>query len=794
MADTPQTPVSKWLQTIAQYDNEFKRWEARTTKIIKRYRDDNRSQSGSHSAKFNILWSNVQTLIPAVYAKLPKCDVSRRFSDNDQVGRVASLLIERAVDFEIEHYPDFRAAMRHAVEDRFLGGRGVAWVRYEPHVRAQETGEPEDGLQVTEDIDEVDEGGEKAAAEDGMQDPTASPDEVAEEIEYECAPTDYVHWKDFGHTVARTWEEVTAVWRWVYMDEPALIDRFGEETAARIPMDESPEPLTGSTKNRDNTQAKIAEIWDKTTGKVFWISKGLPDLIDEREDPLELEGFFPCGSPLYATTTSDSLVPVPDFALYQDQAAELDTLSDRIDGLVHALRVRGVYDASQPALQRLLTEGDNNTLIPVETWMAFSEKGGLKGSIDLLPLDVLAGALTQCYRAREDIKAQIYEITGISDIVRGQTSASETATAQQIKGQYAGLRLRSMQEEVALFATALLRLKAQVICEKFQPETILAYAAAQQLSPEDQAMIPAAMKLLKNQPLRNFRIEVAADSLVQIDEQQNKQDRLEFISAFGGFLKEAIPAAQAAPELGPVLVELLKFGTGAFKQSRQIEGSLDAVLEKMNQAQKAREAAPPQPPKTDPELIKLQSTQQIEGARLQAEQAKTQAQSAIEANKARSEAMKIQSENAIKAKELALRESELRLKEGEAILGAQIEREKLAASERIEQQRQKSSMMEKEQELDRIRAKDELDAATKILVARIGANPGMDLPMIEAQQAASELVANELSDNVRQTMQHMADMQGQTLEKLSGVMRVLASPKRIIRGPDGRAAGVEVDV
>jgi hypothetical protein len=35
----------------------------------------------------------------------------------------------------------------------------------------------------------------------------------------------------------------------------------------------------------------------------------------------------------------------------------------------------------------------------------------------------------------------------------------------------------------------------------------------------------------------------------------------------------------------------------------------------------------------------------------------------------------------------------------------------------------------------------ELEAATKIMVARIGANPGLDMPMIEAQQAASEKVS-----------------------------------------------------
>jgi hypothetical protein len=163
--------------------------------------------------------------------------------------------------------------------------------------------------------------------------------------------------------------------------------------------------------------------------------------------------------------------------------------------------VRGVYDAGQPALQRLLTEGDNNSLIPIDKWMGFSEKGGLKGSIDLLPLDTLANALMQCYRAREDIKAQIYEITGISDIIRGQTSASETATAQQIKGQYAGLRLRSMQEEVALFATALLRLKAQIICTKFQAQTILAYSAADQMSDADKELVPEALQLLAVDPL-----------------------------------------------------------------------------------------------------------------------------------------------------------------------------------------------------------------------------------------------------------------------------------------------------
>jgi len=760
------TGVQKYLNIVSQYDNEFKKWEARAEKIVKRYRDDNRSQHTNETAKFNILWSNVQTLIPAVYAKLPKAVAERRFGDNDPVGRVASELIERALDYEIEHYPDFRATMRYAVEDRFLGGRGTAWVRYEPHVRTLDV--PEDGLQVTEDIDNEPAETLEGAENPENQDYTAGGEaEPQEEIEYECAPTDYVHWKDFGHSVARTWEEVTCVWRWVYMTREALTERFGEKVSKKIPLDSGPETLkTYGQSNKERTRAKICELWDKETGKVYWFTKNYNELIDERDDPLELEGFFPCSKPLYSTTTSDTLIPVPDFVLYQDQANELDILSDRIDGLVKALRIRGVYDASQPALQRLLTEGDNNTLIPVDKWMQFSEKGGLKGAIDILPIDELANALLNCYRARTEIKAQIYEITGISDIIRGASAASETATAQQIKGQYAGLRLRSMQEEVALFASELIRLKAQVMCSKFQPQTIMLYAAAGQMSQPDQQMIPQAMQLMQDKPLRNFRIEVDADSLVQIDEQQNKKDRVEFLTAFGGFMREALPVGQQSPELVPMLVELIKFGIGGFKQAKPIEGVLDVALEQMKQKQ-----AGPQEQKPDPEMMKMQAQQQSDQMRVQTDTQVAQAKM----------------------------QAEMQMTQAKTQAEMQIEQMKMQHAAQLEQQKLQFEGQLKNMEMQAAKERTELEAATKIMVARIGANPGLDIPLIEAQQAASEKVSAELGENVKMAIDHMAqmhenmaNMHGETMNRIGGVMQTLAAPKRIVRGPDGKAVGVEV--
>ena len=657
-----QPELEKYLRIIGQYDNEFAKWSARTKKIVKRYRDDSRGQGGNEAARFNILWSNVQTLTPAVYAKLPKADISRRFGDNDPVGRVASQLLERAIDFEIEHYPDFRSTMKYDVEDRFLGGRGTAWVRYEPHVAP--IGIEDDGVSITSAIEQ----GEGAPPN-------------LEQIEYECAPVDYIHWRDFGHSQARTWEEVTCVWRWVYMTREALAERFGDEMARAIPLDQGPEPLNAYNEaKRTYNRAKICELWDKETQKVYWFCKGMPQMIDVRDDPLGVEGFFPCPKPLYATTTSDTLVPVPDFLLYQDQAMELDILSDRIDGLVKALRVRGVYDSSQPALQRLLTEGDNNALIPVDKWMAFSEKGGLKGSIDLLPLDTLANALIQCYRAREDIKSQIYEITGISDIIRGTSFASETATAQQIKGQYAGLRLRSMQEDVALFASELIRLKAQVMCMHYQPQTILAYAAAQQMTPADQQLIPQALELLKDKPLRNFRVDIAADSLVMLDENQNKQDRMQFLQAFGGFLAQALPVGQASPQMVPMMMELLRFGMQAFKAARPIEGQIDATLQQLQQA-----AMQQQNPEQQGKQAEMQQKGQLEQSKMQMESALTQAKMQHEMQM---EQMRNQAKMAMEQQKM---DFEARLKAAE---------------------------LQQKQAADRYRA--DLDAQTKLVIAQMG--------------------------------------------------------------------------
>jgi len=770
MRDTLNKTYEDWYNTIAQYDKSFREWEARVPRIVKRYRDDSRTRNNPN-ARFNILWSNVQVIKPAIFARLPRPDVSRRFRDNDPIGRVASMMLERALEYEVEHYHDYRAAMDNAVLDRLLGGRGTAWVRYEPHIVAEQndlnTGlagqDVGNGLQITEDADEA-------------ETQNAELVESQERIEYECAPVDYVHWRDFGHTVARTWEEVTAVWRKVYMSRQALIDRFGEEVGSKIPLDTKPDSDKWATKQMtvEHYQACIYEIWDKEQGKVFWVSKSMGEILDEKDDPLQLEGFFPCPKPMYATLTTDSLEPVPDFVLYQDQAKQLDTLADRIDGFINALKVRGVYDASEPSLARLFSEGENNTLIPVKNWAAFAEKQGMKGAIDLVDITPIAQGLTMAYQAMEQVKGQIYEIMGIADIQRGQTDPNETLGAQIIKSNNAAGRLKNMQHAVVDFATELLSIKAQIICKHFTDDTIVKISGAMQLSPQDQQLVPQALQLLKDEPAKNFRIEVTSDSMIYQDEQQEKQDRVEFLTAVSQFMNQALPVATQAPELTPLLMEMLKFGVTAFKAGKGMEGLIDETADDFRNKAKAMEGQPKPPPV---EIQKLQMQSQMEQQKMAAETQAKQAEAQITA----------QLEQQKMAAQIEFEKAKQEYQAQENQLKFQLEEQRNAQDREMEMKLAQMKMMT-ERNTQLLLAY--INNGAKIETARIsaGVDSGegiaedytMDEDMLKVQEHPLAPIANAIA----QGNQDMTATLGALIERLS-------QPKQVVRGQDGKIIGVQ---
>jgi len=734
------TKVELYLNVVTQYDKEFSKWMNRTDKILRRYRDER--QTNSTQTRYNMLWANVNTLKAATFSRMPKADVSRRFKDNDPVGRVASLILERAMDFEITHYGDLKHCLEASVYDRFLGGRGSAWVRYEPKIESQD-------YSVSEQDEES--------------------DEAAEYLDSEAAPVDYVHWKDFGHEPARTWDEVNKVWRKVYMTRKALVERFGEELGNKVPLDSSPDDQKYKDSDGIGKKGLIIELWDRETEKVLWISKSLNEILDERDDPLELEEFFPCPKPLYSTITNETLVPIPDFTLYQDQANALDILSTRISGLIDALKVRGVYDASEPTLQRLFTEGENNTLIPVKNWPAFSEKAGLKGAIDIVDITPIAMALKNAYEAMAQVKQEIYDITGISDIIRGQSNVIETATSAQIKSQFASLRLKEYQDGVAFYASNILKIKAQIICQHFQPETLVKIGGVNQLSPEDQQLVPQAIAMLKSNPMRTFRIEVATDSMLYQDEQQEKEDRVAFLGAVGAYLEKAVQAAQTMPpEATPLLMDMLKFGVTGYRVGRVLEGEFDNVVDAIKEQAKI-----PKQPQPDPEVMKIQMEAQARQAELQAELQARDHEIQLEAQKQEAQARNDMLERQHKA-----------------------ELDQALAKQQLEFDTWKTQL---DNETKILVA--ELDAKTKLKQQYMQANPSAD-PLVDMDMNGNLHLTDEIQGVLHTVNQNVAEliqanhMHNQELAMKQDIahqalVEQLSKPKTVIRDANGKIVGVK---
>lgn len=481
-----QKAQQRWAEEIRFYESKAGDWHKRAKKIISRYKDDRKKDVTQSAPRFNVLWSNVQTLKPALYGRLPKPDIERRYRDKDDVGRVTSMVLERAITFFVNEH--FNAAMKNAVQDRLLPGRGTLWARYEPHFRdetmgAQNPDVQDDGVEITDSVEAY---GEPDDAEEAQAAP-----ETYQVVDREDVCYDYVHYEDFGHTFGRTWDEVDAEWRKVYLTKPKLAKRFGKEKADKIPLDYMPSDLKNSVNESVEKKATIYEIWDKETRKAIWLHLDYTEsLLDEQDDPLGLDDFFPSPRPMYATLGNDDLMPVPDYIEYQDQAIELDQLTARIGSITKSIKVAGVYDKTAEGVQRLLSEGVENQLIPVEQWAVFAgQKGGLQGAMQLMPMKEIMETLLGLYEARDRVKQDLYEITGISDIIRGTNDAASTATAERIKGQFGTLRLTDQQDEVQRYVRDLVKIGTEIIAKHFGMDTLQQISGVKLLTNEEKMML-----------------------------------------------------------------------------------------------------------------------------------------------------------------------------------------------------------------------------------------------------------------------------------------------------------------
>ncbi len=497
---------------------EMKQWLKRGTAIEARYRDDrNKTDDNSGRRRYNSLWANTEIMRPALYGRTPVPIAERKFHDKDPVGRAAATIIERALRNEIE-ICGFDDALQRSVSDYLLPGRGTAWVRYEPIIAEGVSLDPDpqddmrDAEGPIEDADdevEIDttvtaKGRERAklpttplspeaGVEDAKEETQEKLDATGDRVVRESTPVDFLAWTDFFTfpARARVWKEVTAVGKKVYMSRDQMVKRFGKTVGQAIPLekdDRSQRNMNTAALANDQDKGQVYEIWNKDDQTVYWVAMGYQHLLDRKDDPLELEGFFPVPRPLYANATNNTLVPVPDYIQYQDQAQQIDDLTQRIAMLTKACKMAGVYNAAAKDIQRLFNESVENELIPVDDWAAFAEKGGVEGNWSLMPVKEIIGIINELMVCKQKQIEEMDRLTGINDIMRGTSDARETLGGVRLKVNSTGTRLTSRQNEVARYARDIVRLMADVMSRHFSPQSLIEASGAlyaEGLGPED---------------------------------------------------------------------------------------------------------------------------------------------------------------------------------------------------------------------------------------------------------------------------------------------------------------------
>jgi hypothetical protein len=487
--------VEYWLTEIAKAQRApgMKSWHERCNSIHRLYRDDQTARR--RKRRYATLWSNMETMKPASYTKPPIAVVQRRYRDSDPVGRMAVEVLERAINFTLETN-DFDSKFKQVRDDFLLYGRGVARVRYDPVLSTVPDYDDESGLDITSM-----EGPQKEAVdEERNAEKEGNPDQV---LKFENVKIWFVQRQDFVHQEARTWDEVDWVAFRGFLNREGLVERFGEKIGNQISVNVS------ETYRKDDydlsaisDKAEIWEIWDRCHEEVLWISKGFKEVLDRGSPYLKLEDFYPCPRPAYGTLTNESLDPIPDYVYYQDQAEEIDRLTARIGALTDALKLVGFYPGGPqgdgaPEIEKALTPGYENRMIAVKSWDAFKQGGGGQGApIVMLPMGEVAEVLKGCVELRKQLLDDINQIYGISDIMRGDGDANETATAQSIKAQYGSVRIRSRQQELARFCRDISRMTGEIIATHFQPETLLKMVNIKLPTKQDVMMLQQKMQLM----------------------------------------------------------------------------------------------------------------------------------------------------------------------------------------------------------------------------------------------------------------------------------------------------------
>ena len=665
-----------WENRLAEYTKTTKDWNEVSERYTKKF-----SEATNNSGSFNMLWSNVKVQSAALFARVPDPQVQRKFPDKNPLARLSSTFLERALRCEFEDMNPMDVYER-VVLDMLLVGRGVSWLWYVPtHQSNQEplapvAGSPgkykreSDDLEL--DVSELD------LKKDGDKFYYNRTNLIDQKV-----MMDYVYWNDFAHSSHRSWKEVVSkgwVARRTYMSAEAGIQRFGEAFKQIEPSDKKSEDYEKVPNLRG-----VWEIFDSVSRRVFWIADGSTVLLDVKDDPYHLKDFHPCPQPIYATISNESLIPIPDYGHYEPLAEEVDDLTNQINVLVPSLKPIMVVVAGKEGGERIVDaliepNASGITVVTIEQ-PSMNLKGTSFSINDILswfPSDNVAQTLVRLFETRDRIKHTIYELIGISDILRGDLSDPREKFGQtRLKQANAQSRFRPRIDRIQDHIVDGLKLMGEIMCEHFQPDRLRKIGGfdsipevqrkmekwqaevAEHLKQNPNApppiipevelnkMFNGIIELLGNEKLRDYLISIESDSTL-IQDQDFDQERLSgFVNGVMPLISELRETIVNFPPGAKLVASIIGSVARRNKAGREVEGVVDELLDSIQDGS----AFPPPPPQEEGPPTQSEPPNPVDMFKAQ-----------LESQKLELEAQKQESDALFENKKLALEEAELAMK------------------------------------------------------------------------------------------------------------------------------------
>lgn len=615
--------------------------------------------------RLNVWWYCVNTLLPAFYSSTPKAEVNLRKRAGGIPFELGSVIIERNTQYSMDTHFDFDKVGYNAALQFLLTGQAVLWTRYIPKFEKvfQEIAVIRDpsGALMTAD-------GQPFDGEIGEAQETGGIIITSVEVEQkvsEKAVIEVVQYNDYRCSDARNESEIEWQARRAFLDRYQVEERFGIEIADKLNYDSFPEVAKRDAMRKDEKlegKAEVWEIWCEATNKVYWLQTNYEKIIiEESEPPIKFERFYPC-SVIRQSTDPDSVIPVSDYSHVKDQILEVERLTTRIHALTQAVRANFAYDSAMGLTLQQLFEDDLKGL-PVDNWPSNRGRGGLQGSIEFLPIEQFVNVLNTLQQSRQAALQQLYETLKVSDLLRGTSEQYKSATANRLENQWSSMGLIVRQNQFTKFVSDAIMNLGTIICEQFDEELILDVGDADRLisetllppppapmglpmpegapelpyggepveEPEGMPEMPEGMEaqipnnpeaeiekieaeiieILRDPKKRCYRIQIASDSMVAIDQQQQQAEGTALIQTAGAFFDQMRGLVDQYPPLAEFSISLFQNMIKRFKGGKELDGIFTKALQQIGEIAKAKEEAAKQPPPPDPTMLEVQGRLQI---------------------------------------------------------------------------------------------------------------------------------------------------------------------------------------